>query len=550
MGVFESGTGTRPAVPPLAHEEEAGGSRRVHPSLRAHLANSRTALAVITLAVVAMFLPVATVSYGQVDDYVFMWMAVSGHPDPLAGESLFITSAVQARPLEGLLDSWAFSAAGSIDNLRFLRLLAILGIAAFAVLLHWALVRAGFRSAPAALIVVLVCCLPAFQVFAALAVAWSTPLAAILGGGASLVGASAFDVPGRIRTGRVVASGAMLLAAILIYPPPAMFFWVFLAIAVIASRYDPARVKRMVWGHLGIAVVAFALTWAITRLAIHVYGADAPNAGRSTLVHDIGGKLRWFLGWRSAHETGLSIHDPLFGSLSLFELTPTRWFSGLVAVVAIAGILVLLLRERLSIPLFGGIAVVLVPLTFSASLVVEENSPGFRLQTAMTALIALYFSLGAYGLWLFVRDRLAPRLSGRGLRAVDLLATAAAFTFVAIGAFAATRNSIKFFVLPQSTELRLLRSQVAGIPAGTQRLGFVQTGNNQGMTGFISVDEVGVPSSARPWVLRPLALLLLHEQGKLSVHEPEPIIDILPPSTSSYPSGEAVIDVRGLIRLR
>jgi hypothetical protein len=109
---------------------------------------------------------------------------------------------------------------------------------------------------------------------------------------------------------------------------------------------------------------------------------------------------------------------------------------------------------------------------------------------------------------------------------------------------------MSLFVVPQSTELRLVRSQVAALPAGLQRLAFVETGNDEGMTSFISVDEFGVPSSARPWVLRPLALLLLHEQGKLSVDEPEPVVDILPPSTTTYPSGEAVIDARGLIRLR
>src|SRR4029079_524915 len=125
-----------------------------------------------------------------------------------------------------------------------------------------------------------------------------------------------------------------------------------------------------------------------------------------------------------------------------------------------------------------------------------------------------------------------------------------AVTFVAVAVFSADRNVMSLFVVPQSTELRLVRSQVAAPPAGLQRLAFVETGNGEGMTSFISVDEFGVPSSARPWVLRPLALLLLHVQGKLSVDEPEPVVDILPPSTTTYASGEAVIDARGLIRLR
>src|SRR5207244_10987192 len=106
------------------------------------------------------------------------------------------------------------------------------------------------------------------------------------------------------------------------------------------------------------------------------------------------------------------------------ELTPSPWLSGLVAIVAIAGILVLLRRERLSIPLYAGIAVLLVPLSFFPSLVVAENSNGYRVQGAMAALIALYFALGAYGLWLVIRDWLRPRLSGGELAGVARLAAA------------------------------------------------------------------------------------------------------------------------------
>jgi hypothetical protein len=550
VAVTRIGTGIRAAGPLSTEDEGAGRVEPVGVSLSAHLASSRTALVAVTVSVFAMFIAVAIVPYAQTDDYSFLWMAISGHPDPQFGRSIFDTNAVQGRPIFGLLDSWFFAAAGSIDNLRFLRILAVVGIAAFGVLLHWALVRSGFRSAPAALIAVLICSLPAFQVYAAWAVVFSTPSAAILAGGASLVTATALDLPLQFRRDRLVVSAAMLLAAILIYPPPAMFFWVFLAIAVIGARYEPQRAKRLVWGHLGVAGVAFAFAWAITKLGIHVIGANTPNAARTTLVRDLPGKLRWFLGWRSTHETGLSIHDPLYGALSLFELTPSPWLSSLVAIVASCGILVLLLRERLSIPLYAGIAVLLVPLSFFPNLVVAENSPTYRVQAAMTALIALYFALGAYGFWLVIRDWLGGRLSARELAGLEFLAPAAAITFVAISAFSANRNVTTLFVLPQSTELGLVRSQLAAVPAGTQRLAFIETGNDQGMTSFISVDEFGVPSSARSWVPRPLALLVLHEQGKLSVDAPEPIVDVLPPTTSSYPKNVPVVDVRELRQLR
>lgn len=385
MGVFESGTGTRPAVHPLGHEEEAVGPAAV--SLRTHLVTSRAALIAVTLSVVAMFIPVAVVRYGHIDDYPLVWLTVSGHPDPEVGNSILDGFTVQGRPLEGLLESLAFSAAGSLDNLRFVRIFGFAGIAALGVLLHWALVRSGFRSGAAALITVLICSLPAFQVYAASAVLYSAPYAAILAGAASLVAATAIGLPRRLARRRLVVSAALLLGGLLIYQPPAMFFWVFLAIAVIGARREPGRVKRIVWVHLGVAGVAFAFAWAITKAGIHVVGANAPaNAGRTALVDDLAGKLHWFFGWHTTHENGLSFHGPLFGAFGLFDLSPSPWLTDLVALVVIGGLLVLLHRERLSIPLYGGIAVLLVPLSFLPSLVVAENSPTYRVRAALSAL--------------------------------------------------------------------------------------------------------------------------------------------------------------------
>ena len=50
--------------------------------------------------------------------------------------------------------------------------------------------------------------------------------------------------------------------------------------------------------------------------------------------------------------------------------------------------------------------------------------------------------------------------------------------------------------------------------------------------------------------LTPLVLLLLHEEGQLPPQAPEPVIDLLPWDTTTHPSGEPIIDVRGLRQLR
>src|SRR6266480_6957411 len=95
---------------------------------------------------------------------------------------------------------------------------------------------------------------------------------------------------------------------------------------------------------------------------------------------------------------------------------------------------------------------------------------------------------------------------------------------------------------PQSTELRIIRSHVAALPPGVSRVGFVQIGWNQGITNWYS-DEIGIPSSARPWTLEPAVLLILREEGRLNPVAP-PAVDTYSWYTTTFPKGEPVIDLR------
>jgi hypothetical protein len=506
-------------------------------SLREYLSSSGALLLVIAVTVFGIFLPALIVPYAFSDDYPILSIADGLGSSPWFGNSVVDTVAASGRPFAGLLDHLFFSTAGTIDNLRFVRLFAVVGIVALAFLLHWALVRSGIKPTVAALISVLVCSMPAFQVYGSWAVLFNVPYAAILGGGASLLAVAGVDAPRDLVADRLAGAAAMLVAALLIYQSAAMFFWIFLAVALVGAADDSRRALRLVGTHFGIAVVAFGLAFLVVKLALHVVGNAAPNTARTALTHDVIGKVRWFF------------HGPLYGSLSLLDLTPSAWLAAPVATIAIGGILLLLRHQGVRSLPYVVMAALLIPLSFLPNLVVAENSPTYRVQVSLTSLIALYFCLGALGVWLTLRDWLRPRVSGRTLIAANGLAVTTAVAFVAASAFVAGKNVTSLFVVPQSTELRMIRGQVALLPDGIQRLAFVQTGNDQGMSKFVSVDEFGVPSSARPWSLQPSVLLILREEGRLP-HGARPTVDALPPWTSTYPKSEPVLDVRGLQQLR
>lgn len=507
-------------------------------SVRVYLSGSRTILFGIGVTVFAMFLPTLIVPYGFSDDYLLLAMVDRlGLSDPGYPKSIIAAAAVNGRPFAGLLDTAFFSAAGTIDNLRFIRFVGVVGIVLLALVLHWALVRSGIRRAPAALIAVLVCSMPAFQVYGSWADLFLSPYAALLGGVASLLAVAALDAPGSLMLDRLVGAGATLLAALLIYQPAAMFFWVFLAVALVGAVHDSSRLLHVLRAHLGVAAVALPLAYLVVKLGVHEIGATAPNAARNTLTHDLSGKVHWFF------------QQPLYRSLNLFELTPTPWLAALVAAVAAGGILLALRHQGARALLYAGVAAVLVPLSYLPNLVVAENFATFRTQVSLSALIALYVGLGALGIWLALRDWVQPRVSGRGLIVAERLALTALTAFVATSAFSAARNVTTLFVDPQMTELRLIRSQVATFPAGVPRVAFVQTAYYEGMTKLVLNDEFGLPSSADWYTAEPLVLLTLREEGRLRPGA-HPTVDRLPSDTATLPKSEPVVDVRGLQRLR
>jgi hypothetical protein len=527
-----------PVASPPAHQGADGAASSHALNVSGYLAQVRATPLAIALTVFGMFLPVVIVPYAFSDDYPLLWMANGGGPSIQFGKNIIETGAVNGRPFAGLLTSWFFSAAGTIDNMRFVRLFAVVAIVALALLLHWALVRSGVKPLLAALIAVLVASMPPFQVWASWTLLFSVPFGALAAGGASRLAVAAVDGPRRLRTDRLVGAAGLLIAALLTYQPAAMFFWVFFAVALIGAADDSPRAKRLVWTHFGLAAVALAVAYVVIKVTVHLLGSSATGAARNTLTNDLGGKVHWFF------------HTPLYQGLNLFDLTPSRWLAALVAVVAAAGMLLLIRRRCASPLLYIGVGIVLIPLTFLPNLVVAENSPTFRVQVALTSLIALYACLGAIGIWLTARAWLQRRVSGRALTATERVAYAFAVAVVGLSALSATNNVTTLFAEPQMTELRLLRGQVSSLPSDVTRVAFVQTGYTQGLTKLALVGEFGVPTTTQLFNLEPSVLLLLHEEGRLPTNGLRPTVDIYPWTATTLPKNEPVVDLRGMQRLR
>jgi hypothetical protein len=497
-----------------------------------YAASAKASSAVIALALLSTFLPVVRGRYAFSDDYPLLFIFSRGGSSSWFGnvEKYYVTA---GRPISAFVYDVVYSTAGTIDNLRFVRFLGVAGIMALGIVLHSALVRSGVRTIVAALFALVICTLPPFQVIASWAVLFVSPYAALLSGGASFLIENAVRARHRLAL-RLLSASGLLLAALLVYQPAAMFFWVFLAIALIGSRHDVARARSLVGFHLFVGGAAVAIAFCSTKAAMHFLGAAAPNAGRSAVTHDPIGKVRWFLG------------DPLYQSLNLFHLTLVPWLAALVTAIAFGGGVLLLRTEGVS-PFILGIALLLIPLSFLPGLLVAENSSTYRIEVALASLIGLYTCLGAVGLWLTARKWLESRRRLRTAASVERLVLAATFVLVAACAANASHNVQVYVVHPQQVELAMLRREVAALPDRVIRVAYARP--RRGLTSRYFSDELGVPSSVRPWSPRPAVLLVLAEQRRLAHNGGPPIVDVLP-ANAQLPRDEPVVDLRALPKQR
>ena len=529
-------------MPALSQDDAgtaSGGPSSAGPSaLRAYLADAGLAPIAIALTVLAILLPTVIVPYGFSDDYSYLWMAVSGEPSGQFGKNIFQVSAASGRPLTGLISTLFFGAAGTIDHLRFIRIFGVLGVVALALSVHWALLRSAVRPLLAALMAVFICTLPPLQVYVAWTLLWTAPYAALLAGGASVLAVSVADRPLRLAWRRIAGAIVLLIAALLLYQPPAMFFWVFLAIALVGTVDDPARTLRLVRVHLLVAGSALALAYIELKLTVLYLGADTPGAARGGLSHDVLGRLHWF------------IEQPLYQALNVFDLTPSHGVAAVVAVVSLGG-MALGLWSRATRPwLHMSIAVLLIPLSYLPNLVVKEEWPPFRTQAALSALVALYLGLGAIGIWLWLAQWARPRLRTEIIVGARRLALLVAVGVVGTSCFVAATNISSLIVEPQMTELRMLRGQLLALPPDAPRVIVVQTDWYSGMTSTVAYDEFGFATSVRLWAMGPAVQLILHDAGRLSETYPGPTIDYYLSGSYEFPEGVPVLDLRGLRQLR
>jgi hypothetical protein len=437
-------------------------------------------LVVYVASFLAVYLSVIVTPYAFSDDYSGLRNAMTHQVWAPA-----LKVAGGGRPLYALLQGLVLPLIPSLGGLRFLRVLGIVNIGFMAFACHIWLSRARLPRVVNLGLPAMLGLMPPFQVYAAWATAAFFPLSALLSGLAfALLEWAPADARVMSRS-RLIAVVAILTAALTIYQPSAMFFWVFAAIAWI-GRETPIRWLALI-AAVGTMSIALAIDFALAKLLPHLLWGPSATVARTALTQDVAGKLVWF------------VSEPLPNALNLLSIRPSAWVAGGVTLFAVCG-LWLYRREPTRARLVRmSLAMILVPAAYLPNLLVSENWASYRTEAALTSLLLVCTTFGLMG-WLrfFKKEGWLPAVVG---------------TFVAICAVAASRNATLWFALPQSIEYRMV-SRALDDPSlsGARGLSFY-TSERDSLTSLVRYDEFGYLSSFAPWVPTAMAWIILHEEG-------------------------------------
>ena len=524
------------------------------------------------------FASVLGVDYGYHDDY----HVVAAHgPHDKPGSAEVVRAMRDGRPIYALITAPVLQAVAEIEHLRYLRLVGVLGIALLAWCMFQALARAGWSRFQSACVAVIMCTTLPFQVIAAWTTAAPYPLAAVASGLAFLLSERAFETPRR-RSKWLLAAGASLalLAALAIYQPAAMFFWVFAAVALLKPDTAPRDMLRRFGGYCVVGFAGMLAGFAMYEL---IQATDFGHVSRTGLVRDVPTKIVWFLSiflpgalnfalpspsWLLLPEAEGDLSIRLYRGTSHFldllniSLLPSIEHSGttfshalalsstpgglsfvhkvLDTIIAwavfafIGGGLWLYFRGARGDRLWKcGVAASLLLLSAVPNLVVEEQNSGYRLMSAPASLVVLfaYFAFQGYG--------------GRPGRPVSPVRARAVLGAAAVAcALSAAWHVRSCFVVPQAQELALMRSQLER--ADLSRIRSIRVIRpplwQRNPPAPLVWREFGATSSAYGSFARSMAFLLLRELAPEHAGLPIELVgfdDAIPP-----PADVLAVDMR------
>ena len=449
-----------------------------------------------TFVLLSSYWPVVTTEYGYNDDYPAL-LDVNNHSyTPLSNNTI-----PQGRPGEGMLTWVACSMAGTIPNLRWVRLVTLLGFVCFCWVLYGVHRRAGASRLFSLTTSLLVGLVPGVAAFI---VCWSSrfyagfcAVGAVMAG--ELIWRSFDSHNGARRIASLLLAASVLLSVCLIYPPIMPFclyagFVFFIEGGLRDSRNFKALLKFM-----AVFLLVVGLYYILYRLIVSPFHGAGLTARGALAFHPLGkftylGRLLWssVTSWAQFHGLWIQcVAAGVFLFLVVFwvhNTASTRWIHSV---------------------LLTGCLLATAVLSVLPVIVVRENDFEFRTQVPLQCLAVFVLMKGLSTVW----QRGASALRDK-TRVVPFLAMALSAGLVAAFACLAGHHTRIGIIEPNAREWRLLKETVARIEGDPRQVVFVSP--EPAEMDKTVLGEFGIIASPAWWNTGAMITLLI--EGEKCVH--------------------------------
>ena len=492
----------------------------------------------------ATYFPVAQVEYGVHDEYQdFVSEALDPPEYAIDRESdrgltpgqAWRRNVPEGRPLNALAKYLTYRRVSELEHHRYVRFMGILGISLLAWSLFRLLVGAGHGRLRAFCVAAAACSTLPFQVWAHWTSTATYPLAAALAGFAFLLADRALSTPPPLQKWLSAGgAGVVLLAALAVFQPAAMFYFVFAAAVLPAPGRSLGDLFRKLGGHCAIAAAALAASYGLAVVGLRLYPMHVDRTALVSLS-EVPGQLKWFLLQAFHYAANFALPSP--SSLFLPDTGSTvspetaDRIVGWVFFLLVSWGLVLYLRTAGGNGRWKyGAALFLLAVTFLPVLAPEVHSIRYRTLAAPSAILVLYAFFGVEGFARTLRRRSLP----------GLVMGAAALA----GVLSAAYQVRVFLVEPQVREMEFLRGELARSDLSQVRRLYILQPTPEATFAPLRQLEVGRPSSHVRASLQAMVFLVLRETAPAYAHLP--VIPVRPHDPLTPLPDSLVLDLRDL----
>jgi len=280
-----------------------------------------------------------------------------------------------------------------IDDLKLVRFISILQLSGCGLLLTLWMRKHFLKFLEAHFLTLIVLTLPPFQIPVCQAGMAFQPSGILTAIGAAIL---AYKIPiegslaSRVLNRYSVLAVFLMLCALSIYQPAAMFYWALVGFVILFSKRESfVGAKQEILNMFSAGFVALIIYRIILQISkgfftqYNLYGYNPFG-----VTKDIIGKIKWYF------------QEPVFNALNLWNIFGTSFYAGIVVAIIVAGLCFAVIRkhqdkERIFLGRFLFKACAFGAVFFLCSLpnlIVENNISFYRCFFALGALVV--FSLG------------------------------------------------------------------------------------------------------------------------------------------------------------